>query len=220
MDEHISDHFWTKDEDIAYLKNFTDENVYLEMPLVNMTYRMLDMAAQGLPLTKAGNPTTAVIEELYPLGPKTFFGKIILEKMVLSAVPQWDTVWDYLQYVELFRKNKGTLRLTTRKRDEGTSETSDTSLFYYIQLMTDTELLDSYNFAPFNNSLNHVAVLLDTYGDEFRNVNFYAAKYAEVNLDFAFCYEMTEPQYINKAVPYFNVYILWNVSSIGWDLWI
>nr|DAY98601.1 MAG TPA: hypothetical protein [Caudoviricetes sp.] len=45
MDEHISDHFWTKDEDIAYLKNFTDENVYLEMPLVNMTYRMLDMAA-------------------------------------------------------------------------------------------------------------------------------------------------------------------------------
>lgn len=74
--------------------------------------------------------------------------------------------------------------------------------------MTDTELLDSYNFAPFNNSLNHVAVLLDTYGDEFRNVDFYAAKYAEVNPDFAFCYEMTEPQYINKAVPCFNVHIM------------
>lgn len=80
MDELISDHFWTKDEDIAYLKDFAVENVYLDMPLVNMTYRMLDMAAEGLPLTKVGNPTTAVIEELYPLGPKDFFGKIILKR--------------------------------------------------------------------------------------------------------------------------------------------
>ena len=57
MNDYISDHFWTKDEDTAYLKDFADENVYLEMPLVNLIYRMLDMAADGLPLTKVGNPT-------------------------------------------------------------------------------------------------------------------------------------------------------------------
>lgn len=210
MDELISDHFWTKDEDIAYLKDFAVENVYLDMPLVNMTYRMLDMAAEGLPLTKVGNPTTAVIEELYPLGPKDFFWENYpKKKMVLSAVPQWATVWDYLQYVELFRKYKGTLRLTRfGKEMKGHPKRLAHHLFYYIQLMADTALLDSYDFAPFNNSLNHVAVLLDTYGDEFRNVEFYAAKYAEVNPDFAFCYEMTESQYINKAVACFNVRIM------------
>lgn len=87
MDELISDHLWTKDEDTAYLKDFADESVYLEMPLINMTYRMLDMAVEGLPLTKVGNPTTAVIEELYPLGPKDFFWENFpKKKMVLSAI--------------------------------------------------------------------------------------------------------------------------------------
>lgn len=42
MDEHLSNCFWTKDE----VKDFAEKNVYLEMPLVNMTYRMLDMAAK------------------------------------------------------------------------------------------------------------------------------------------------------------------------------
>ena len=72
MNKLMSDYFWTKEQDSAYLKDFTDESVYLEMPLVNMVYRMLDMAAEGIPLTKVGNPTSAVIEELYPLGPKDF----------------------------------------------------------------------------------------------------------------------------------------------------
>lgn len=133
MDEHISDHFWTKDEDTAYLKDFTDESVYLEMPLVNLTYRMLDMAADGLPLTKVGNPTTAVIEELYPLGPKDFFWENYpKKKMVLSAIPQWATVWDYLQYVELFRKYKGTLRLTRLGKEmKGHPKRLAHHLFYY-----------------------------------------------------------------------------------------
>lgn len=210
MDELISDRFWTKDEDTAYLKDFADESVYLEMPLVNLTYRMLDMAADGFPLTKVGNPTTAVIEELYPLGPKDFFWENYpKKKMVLSAIPQWATVWDYLQYVELFRKYKGTLRLTNLgKAMKGHPKRLAHHLFYYIQLMADTALLDSYDFAPFNSLLNHAAVLLDTYGDEFRDVEFYAAKYAEINPDFAFCYEMTEPQYINKAVSCFNIRIM------------
>lgn len=30
----MSDYFWTKEQDSAYLKDFTDESVYLEMPLV------------------------------------------------------------------------------------------------------------------------------------------------------------------------------------------
>ncbi len=210
MNKLMPDYFWTKEHDTAYLKDFTDESVYLEMPLVNMVYRMLDMAAEGLPLTKVGNPTSAVIEELYPLGPKDFFWENYpKQKMVLSAIPQWATVWDYLQYVELFRKYKGTLRLTKLGKEmKGHPKRLAHHLFYCVQLMADTALLDLYDFAPFNNSLNYVAVLLDTYGDEFRYVDFYAAKYAEVDPDFAFCYEMTESQYINEAIPCFNVRIM------------
>lgn len=93
MDELISDHLWTKDEGTAYLKDFEGESVYLEMPLVNLTYRILDMAADGLPLTKVGNPTTSFIEELYPLGPKDFFWENYpKKKIVLSAILQWATV--------------------------------------------------------------------------------------------------------------------------------
>lgn len=137
MDELISNHFWTRDEDIAYLKDFDDENVYLEMPLVNMTYRMLNMAAEGLPLTKVGNPTTAVIEELYPLGPKDFFWENYpKKKMVLSAIPQWATVWDYLQYVELFRKYKGVLRLTRLGKEmKGHPKRLAHHLFFRSQLI-------------------------------------------------------------------------------------
>ena len=94
MNDYISDHFWTKDEDTAYLKDFADENVYLEMPLVNLFYRMLDMAADGLPLTKVGNPTIAVIEELYPLGPKDYYWENFpRKKMTLSAIPQMAIIW-------------------------------------------------------------------------------------------------------------------------------
>lgn len=74
--------------------------------------------------------------------------------------------------------------------------------------MADTTLLDSYGFELFNNSLNHFAVLLDTHGYEFHKVDFYTAMYAEINPDFAFCYCMTEPQYINKAVACFNLCIM------------
>lgn len=216
MDELISDHLWTKDEDTAYLKDFADESVYLEMPLVNLTYRMLDMAADGLPLTKVGNPTTAVIEELYPLGPKDFFWENYpRKKMVLSAIPQWATVWDYLQYVELFRKYKGTLRLTRLGKEmKGHPKRLAHHLFYYIQLMADTSLVDYYLFPSFNNSMNHVAVFLDTYGDEFRYVEFYAAKYADVDPDFGYYYQMTEPENINKAVPCFNIRIM--ERFFGW----
>lgn len=34
MNKLMSDYFWTKEQDSAYLKDFTDESVYLEMPLV------------------------------------------------------------------------------------------------------------------------------------------------------------------------------------------
>lgn len=58
---------------------------------------MLDMAADGLPFTKVGNPTTSFIEELYPLGLKDFFWENYpKKKMVFSAIPQWAIVWDYL----------------------------------------------------------------------------------------------------------------------------
>lgn len=87
MNKLMSDYFWTKEQDSAYLKDFTDESVYLEMPLVNMVYRMLDMAAEGIPLTKVGNPTSAVIEELYPWDLRIFSGRIIQIRK-----------WCYLQF--------------------------------------------------------------------------------------------------------------------------
>lgn len=81
-------------------------------------------------------------------------------------------------------------------------------LFYYTQEMANTSLMDSCEFKSFNNALNHVAVLLDTYGNEFRSVEFYAAKYAEVEADFAFFYEISDALYFNLAVSCFNIRIM------------
>lgn len=210
MNDYISDHFWTKDEDTAYLKDFADENVYLEMPLVNLIYRMLDMAADGLPLTKVGNPTIAVIEELYPLGPKDYYWENFpRKKMTLSAIPQMAIIWDYLKYANLFRKYKGTLRLTRLGKEmKGHPKRLAHYLFYYTQEMANTSLMDSCEFKSFNNALNQVAVLLDTYGNEFRSVEFYAAKYSEVEADFAFFYEISDALYFNLAVSCFNIRIM------------
>lgn len=62
--------------------------------------------------------------------------------------------------------------------------------------------------------MNHVAVFLGTYGDEFRYVEFYAAKYAEVDPDFGYYYQMTEPEYVNQAVPCFDIRIM--ERFFGW----
>lgn len=66
MDELISDYLWTKDENTANLKDVIDKSVNLEMPLVYLTYRMLDICCRQSSHTQNENLTTTVIEKLHP----------------------------------------------------------------------------------------------------------------------------------------------------------
>ena len=176
-------HLWEKGSGPAYIKDYEDESLYLEMPLVALVHRLMERCAENMPLTPAGNPKRTVVAELYALGPKDFLiekGYCKLGNLDSSLV--LSSIWDLSHWFGLFRKYKDTLRLTKLGKEIlGHPKALTHHLFKVMQDFADTSHLDCFPFEAYNDSLELVAVLLDEYGDTFRPTDFYAGKYCECN---------------------------------------
>ena len=174
-------HRWEKGSGPAYIKDYEDENVYLEMPLVALVHRLMELSSEGMPMTPSLNPKRNVVAELYALGPKDF----LIEKGYsrlgnLDSSPVLSSIWDLSHWFGLFRKYKGTLRLTKLGKELlGHPKMLTHHLFMVMEGFADTAHLDNYKFEAYNTALELVAVLLDEYGQDFRPTDFYAEKYCE-----------------------------------------
>ena len=189
-EEYTFDLRWLLEDGNAYLKNYPDESIYLEMPLVRLANRMIDMAAEGLPLTKTLNPKLSVLSELYPLGPKDWYIELYPEKKItMTSCNTLAIIWEILRVVGLFRKYKNELRLSRAgKKVKGHPHLLALHLLNALQFEADTSLVDGYEFTPFNASADKVAEMLYEFGDEYHPASFYAEKYANVDDEFGFLY--------------------------------
>ena len=67
--DEIDYHAWLQGEGVAYIKSVEDD-IYLQMPLVRLFTRILELCKDGLKLTPSGYLPNKIVAEVYPLGPK------------------------------------------------------------------------------------------------------------------------------------------------------
>ena len=192
--ERIPGFEWEKGQSVAYIKDYENETIYLKMPLVRLANRMIELAADGLPLTTTGNPKLAVLKELYPLGPSDWYIELHPEKQIsMITCMTLAEIWDLLRACDIFRKYKSKLKLTKLGKELlGHPKQITHHLFYALATIADTAMLDAYRLYPFNDTLDTVAEALEKYGSNYETAAFYAEKYAEDNPGFEFYYKNPE----------------------------
>lgn len=204
------DYKWLPGEGTVYLKNFANESIYLEMPLVRLANKMLDMAEEGIPIVKSGNPKLAVLKELYPFGPKDWYIEEHPEKQIrMNSCITLAMIWELFHDVGLFRKYKGTVKLSKiGKAVKGRPKLIALHLFYALQTIADTSILDGYEYFGFNESLEKVGEMLYSFGDEYHPASFYGEKYAEEDSDFGYLYKLTLETDRDRLMHCFEVRIM------------
>lgn len=192
MQESELSNKWERGNGGAYLKDYPDESIYLEMPLVRIASRMIEMAAEGIPITKTGNPKLQVLKEWYPLGPKDWYIERHPEKQIrMDTCSTLAMIWDLFHDVGLFRKYKDTVRLSRKgKAVLGHPRRIAHHLLIALQTEADTAILDGYDFDGFNDSLESVGEMLYSFGEEFQPASFYAEKYATADPAFDYYYNL------------------------------
>ena len=204
------EHEWRKGNKTAYLKDYSDETIYLEMPLVRIANKMIDMADEGIPLTQNGNPKLAVLKELYPFGPKDWYTERHPEKQIrMNTCPTLSMVWYLFHDIGLFRKFKHTVRLSRMGRElKDHPQRIAHHLFNALQTTADTSLLDGFEMDGFNDSLESVAEMLYIFGEDYQLASFYADKYAENEPLFGYFYNLFQGENRNNLVSCFEVRIM------------
>ena len=181
--EEIHDHWWERDNGVAYVKEQESEEDFLQIPLVAQYMRLMELCAAGVKLTPNGFLPNKVVAEIYPLGPKE---SRIEEGRV--SLGKHSNCYILCQTYELFlrtgfvKKRNGVLSLTKKGKEFLSSpEGLFRELLRGMATEYDTEMLDVHDFLPMNNMVQMLCALLAKYGKEFRPVDDYADAYAACN---------------------------------------
>ena len=170
---------WLPGEGVAYVKSVEDE-VYLQMPLVRLYKRLLDLCKDGIKLTPSGYLPNKIVAEVYPLGPKDYWIEKGFSKLGTHANCMiLKETWEIFLRMGLVKKRKGVLSLT--KTGKEIISKPEGLLVHILEMMStvaDPAMLDAFEFYPFNDKSQLVCALLEDNNGEFKPVELYARSYA------------------------------------------
>lgn len=177
--DEIDYHAWLQGEGVAYIKSVEDD-IYLQMPLVRLFTRILELCKDGLKLTSSGYLPNKIVAEVYPLGPKDFWIENGYSKLGTHANCMiMKETWEIFLKMGLVRKRKGILSLTqTGKTLYDKPEALFAHMLEMMSTVADPAILDGYEFYPFNDRSQYLCALLENNNGEFMPVELYARSYA------------------------------------------